>query len=182
MITIGITGTLGAGKGTLVTYLIENKGFKHFSVRAYLTDEIKRRGLPVNRDSMVVVANDLRTKNSPSFVTDQLYFEAIKNGKNCIIESIRTPGEIISLREKGDFMLIAVDADPQLRYQRIKSRNSSTDHIDFETFISNEKREMNSTNPNEQNLQQCIALADFTLQNNNTIKDLCSSFDALHIL
>ena len=32
---IGITGTLGAGKGTVVDFLKE-KGFRHFSVRDYL--------------------------------------------------------------------------------------------------------------------------------------------------
>lgn len=41
MIIIGITGTLGAGKGTVVEYL-KTKGFKHFSVREFLTQEIKK--------------------------------------------------------------------------------------------------------------------------------------------
>ena len=60
MITIGITGTLGAGKGTIVDYLVKSRGFEHYSVRAFITEEIKRRGLPVNRDSMTQVGNDLR--------------------------------------------------------------------------------------------------------------------------
>ena len=34
MIIIGITGTLGAGKGTIVDYLVKQKGFVHYSVRA----------------------------------------------------------------------------------------------------------------------------------------------------
>ena len=49
MITIGITGTLGAGKGTIVDYLIQHRGFVHFSVRAFITEEINRRGREVNR-------------------------------------------------------------------------------------------------------------------------------------
>ena len=54
MIIIGITGTLGAGKGTIVDYLIKTKGFTHYSVRAFITKEIEKRKLPVNRDSMVI--------------------------------------------------------------------------------------------------------------------------------
>ena len=31
MLIIGITGTIGAGKGTIVKYLIDKYKFKHFS-------------------------------------------------------------------------------------------------------------------------------------------------------
>jgi len=172
MIVIGITGTLGAGKGTIVEYLVKKKGFAHYSVRAYLIEEIERRGMPVNRDSMVVVANDLRTRNSPSFVTDQLYELALKSGQNCVIESIRTPGEVESLRSKGRFYLFAVDADPKVRYERIFARQSETDRIDFETFLENEKREMDADDPNKQNLRKCIEMADFVFVNEGSIEEL----------
>lgn len=172
MIIIGITGTLGAGKGTVVEFLVERKGFDHYSVRAFLLKEIIRRGLPENRDSMVLVANELRGKHGPSYVTDQLYYEAALIGKNCIIESIRTPGEIDSLKAKGNFFLFAVDADPDIRYQRITKRQSETDDISFETFASNEAREMNTSDPNKQNLRACIREADFVMNNNGTREEL----------
>lgn len=172
MIIIGITGTLGAGKGTIVDYLVQEKGFVHFSVRGFITAEINRQGLPVNRDSMVIVANKLRASNSPSFITDQLYEQAKLTGKNCIIESIRTPGEIQSLREKGNFLLFAVDADPLLRYDRIVMRNSETDRISFVTFAENEEREMQSNDPNKQNIGKCIDQADFIFYNNSTVSEL----------
>ncbi len=172
MLIIGITGTLGAGKGTIVDYLVQEKGFVHFSVRGYITDEIIRQGLPVNRDSMVVVANGLRAANSPSYIIDQLYEQALLTGKNCIIESIRTPGEVESLREKGNFLLFAVDADPVLRYDRIVMRNSETDRISFETFVNNEEREMQSNDPNKQNIGKCIAQADYILFNNSSVAEL----------
>jgi len=43
MIIIGITGTLGAGKGTVVEYLQE-KGFRHYSARGFITKEVEKRG------------------------------------------------------------------------------------------------------------------------------------------
>jgi dephospho-CoA kinase len=172
MLIIGITGTLGAGKGTIVDYLVEYKQFKHYSVRSFLIDEIEKRQLSVNRDNMVIVANEMRAKFSPSYITDQLYEKAILSGQNCIIESIRTPGEIESLREKGNFYLFAIDAQAKIRYERIVIRNSETDKISYDTFIQNETREMDTKDPTKQNLTKCIEMADFLFENSGSMENL----------
>ena len=172
MIIIGITGTLGAGKGTIVDYLTKEEDFDHYSVRAYLLEEMKSMGMPENRESMMILANRLRAAYGPSYIIDQLYDRARDGGHDCVIESIRTPGEVQSLRRKSDFFLIAVDAEPKKRYDRIKKRASETDKVSFKEFLSNEEREFNSDDPNKQNLSKCIEMADFTFQNNAGIKPL----------
>jgi dephospho-CoA kinase len=177
MIIIGITGTLGAGKGTIVEYLIEKKSFLHFSVRAFLLKEIKKLGLPENRDSMFNLANQLRSQHGPSYITDQLYAQAVKTGKDCVIESIRTPGEIYSLRLKRNFILLAVDALPEIRYDRIMIRQSETDKVSYKIFIENEEREMSTSDPNKQNIRKCIEEADYLLTNNGTKEELIQQLE-----
>ena len=172
MIIVGITGTLGAGKGTIVDYLTSHHGFRHFSVRGFLTEIIKQKGLELNRDSMVQVANELRADHTPSYIAEQLLAQAEVSGVNCIIESIRTVGEVNALKKKGGFYLFAVDADPKLRYERVVERGSETDKISYETFIANEQREMTSTDRNKQNLAACQALADFKFDNNHSFEEL----------
>lgn len=168
---IGITGTLGAGKTTIVEYL-QKHGFKHYSVREYLIEEIKRRNMPVNRDSMVIVANDLRQKYSPSYIVEQIFLTANKAGGDCIIESIRAKGEVEALRKKGSFYLLSIDAESKIRYDRIYARKSVTDTVSYDEFKSNEAREFTSTDPNKQNLKACMELADFNLHNSGTFDEL----------
>ena len=177
MIIIGITGTIGAGKGTIVDYLVKSKGFSHFSVRAFLTEEIIRRNMPINRDSMVIVANDLRAKYKPSYIIEELYKAAQSGGKNSIIESIRNQGEADYLKSQGSFILFAIDADPAVRYKRIIKRQSETDMISYEEFLMNEKREMTSVDPNSQNISKCIQMADFTFNNDGSINELILQID-----
>ncbi len=98
MLIIGITGTLGAGKGAIVDYLIREKGFAHYSARDFIVREIEKRGLPVNRDTMTSTADSLRTQFASSYITDELYKEAQALGKNSVIESVRAVGEVESLR------------------------------------------------------------------------------------
>ncbi len=168
---IGITGTLGAGKGTIVDYLIK-KGYAHYSVRAFIAEEVKRRGMEVNRDSLTLVANDLRASHSPSYITDCLYEKAAASGSDAVIESVRTVGEIKSLRAKGNFTLFAVDADRRIRYERAFARKSETDSVSFETFVANEEGEMSPDDPNKQNLAACIASADYLFHNDGSIDEL----------
>ncbi|MBX9765573.1 AAA family ATPase [Patescibacteria group bacterium] len=177
MIILGITGTLGAGKGTVAEYLKE-KGFNHYSVRAFLTEEIVKRGMPVNRDSMVLVANELRVKNGPSYILDTLYERAEAAGADAVIESIRTVGEVEELRKKG-MLLLSVDADPQIRYSRVQFRKTETDHISFETFMDHELRESEGDDPAKQNLRHTVKLADYHVTNDGTIDDLKMQVDTI---
>lgn len=175
---IGITGTFCAGKGTIVEYL-QKKGFRHYSMSGYITEEIKRRGLEVNRDNMILVANDLRARHSPSFIAEELYKEAKKDGGDSIIESLRTVGEITALKGKGRFYLFAVDADRRIRYERSQSRKSDKDSVTFEKFCAQEDQEMTSTDPNKQNISKCIPLADFVFTNDGTVDGLHSQIDTV---
>jgi dephospho-CoA kinase len=177
MLIIGITGTLGAGKGTIADYLVKSKHFLHLSVREFLTKEIKKRKLPVSRNSMVVVGNDLRKKYGGDYIVRELYKIAKSSGCSSVIESIRSPLEIESLKRLPQFYLFAVDAKPLVRYERNLKRGSVTDYQTYEEFLADEKKEMNSTDPTKQNLSKCALMADYKFDNNGTKEDLYEKVD-----
>jgi len=175
---IGITGTIGAGKGALVEYL-KTKGFEHYSARDFFTKELKKRGVIVNRDTMTELANELRAQNGTGYIMKELYVEAKACGKNAVIESIRTPGEVEILKSKGDFLLLAIDADPKIRYQRVVERASALDNVTYEKFLSDEAREMQNNNPSKQNIAEVMEEANFILTNNTSLEELHSEIDKI---
>jgi dephospho-CoA kinase len=176
-VIIGITGTNGAGKGTVVEYLMEKLGFQHYSARGYLNKILTEQGKELSRSNMSVLANSLRAANHPSYLAEQLLVEAQKAGGRAIIESIRTPAEAHLLRKNPLFKLLAVDADTKLRYERAVLRGSSTDKISYDQFVAEEKAEMSSTDPNMQNISKCFELADATLHNNGSLAELQEQVD-----
>ncbi len=168
---IGITGTNGAGKGTVVDYLVNTKKFAHYSVREFLIAEIKKRGMVADRPAMREVANDLRKQYGPSYVVEALIEKAKQETGNVVVESIRTIGEAELLKSKGA-LLWAVDADRKTRYERTLKRWSETDKIDFEQFCVYEDREMQSTEPWDMNVFAVMQMADHVFQNNGTPEEL----------
>lgn len=168
MITIGITGTIGSGKGLLVEYFKE-KGFKHFSAREFLTKELEKRGREVNRPSMTTLADEIRAKNGPGAMISLLIQEAKTWGGNSIIESIRALGEVETFRKEAENpILFAVDSDQKIRYERIVKRGSVTDHISYETFLLDDAKEMSSKETWRGNIAGCVKCADHIFYNNGS--------------
>ncbi|HEV8666841.1 MAG TPA: AAA family ATPase [Candidatus Paceibacterota bacterium] len=163
---IGITGTLGSGKGTVVEYLVK-KGFTHYSVRDFLVKEIEKRGLEKNRDTMLLVANDLRATYGPGYIAEELMQEAKKHSGNAVIESIRSLGEGAIIKA-GNGVMWAVDADMPVRYQRITKRGTVTDAVSYEKFMQDEQAEYNNDDPAKNNLKKLIETADVVFLNNGT--------------
>lgn len=175
---IGITGTLGAGKGTVVRYLVEHKGFKHLSARAFFQELMEKEGLEINRDTMVVFANSLRAKHGGDYVFRELFKRAKELGGKVVIESLRTVGEAKALKENNDAYLLAVDADQKLRYERIHGRGSQLDNVSFEKFVEQENAEMRSDDEHKQNIAAVMAMADYTIYNDNDTEELYHEVEA----
>lgn len=167
---IGFTGTLGSGKGTVVEFLKE-KGFKHYSMSGFIAEEIMRRGMSVNRDTLTEVGNDLRRQYGPAHISTQLLKRGREAGGNVVIESLRSLGEVENLKKNGA-VIWAVDADVRKRYGRIAGRKSEKDSVSFEKFVADEERESNNTEPWNMNLPACIALADVTIRNDGSVEEL----------
>ena len=173
---VGITGTFGAGKGAVVSYLVAKKGFVHYSARKFFAEEMEKQNIPITRDTMIEFANTLRIQHGPRCLFDTLYEKAQAHGASAVIESIRTVAEAEALKERGG-ILLAVDANQKTRYARIHGRGSALDQVTFAEFQRQESLEMHSDDPHKQNISAVMQMADVTIQNDGTLAALHSEIE-----
>jgi dephospho-CoA kinase len=168
---IGITGSFGAGKGSVSEYLVNKKGFAHFSARRLITEEVLKRGLEPDRDTMTNVANDLRKNGGPTCIFEQLVLLAKEHEGDAVVESVRAMAEVKYIKEQGGIVL-GIDADPKIRYERIVKRGSETDHVSFEEWHNQELRESNPDDPTKQDTFGALKASDYIILNTYSLESL----------
>jgi dephospho-CoA kinase len=174
---LGITGTDGSGKGTAVDYLVTHHGFVHYSARGILIDILNERDMEPTRANMRIVANEMREECGNDYIVTHNLKKIKDDGtERAIIESIRAVAEAETLKAQGG-ILLAVDADQALRYERVQSRRSETDKVSFEEFVAHEELEANDPNPHGMQKRKVMEMADFTIMNNGTVEELHSSIE-----
>ena len=167
MKTIGLTGTNGSGKGAAAEYFV-SKGYAYHSLSDVIREELNKDGLPPTRDNLIRKGNELRSLGGPDFLARQVMKRV--EGK-AVIDSIRNPEEVRFLKGKKDFILLAIDADVALRYERVKKRGRDESAASLEEFVKKEDEEKTAS-PTQQQLHTCLKMADFFVLNDGSLEDL----------
>jgi dCMP deaminase len=174
---IGLTGRNAAGKGEVAKYL-QTKSFYYHSLSDAIRAEIRARNLEVSRESLIQVGNELRHAFGASILADRI-LELTEPDRNYVIDSIRNPAEVATLRKAcRNFKLIRVDAPLQIRFERTVARRRENDPITFDAFAALDTREA-SGDPLSQNLDEVERLADEVLVNDATLAELHPKIDLI---
>ena len=172
---IGLTGKNGAGKTAVCDYL-RARGFEYVSLSDAIRAEIRRRGEEITREKLIETGNELREKGGAGILAERA-MGALESEHNYVIDSIRNPAEVEALRKRPDFMLFAIEASAEARFERCRVRARENAAATFERFIAEEERELKSENPSAQQLVATMAMADKTIENDETIKALHDKLD-----
>ena len=174
---IGLTGTMGAGKGEVSSYL-QKKGFKYISISDIIREEIKKRNRPFRREELQNLGNELRKEHGEGYWA-KIVCEKIDVRQKWIIDSIRNPGEIEELKKIPNFFLIGIDAPRETRLRRARKRKRvhdgrlSTDPLSEEELKKVESRDRGVNEPEYgQQVLKCIERADFKIMNETSLEAL----------
>lgn len=165
---IGITGAFGSGKST-ATKFFESKGYSQIVLSSFLEMEANKRGnVSITRKLLQDIGNELREKEGKGILAKKaLLYVQEKQWKNVIIDGIRNLGEIEELRKSGNFILVGIVADRNVRFARLQ-KMKGTDAMSQEIFTTLDYRDL-GIGETESGLQvaYCLAFADYFIENNN---------------
>lgn len=161
---LGVAGPNSAGKGEVVAYLA-TRSFYPLSLSDVIRDELRRQGVEETREHMIETGRALRAAHGPAVLAERLRAK-IRPDRHYVIDSIRHPAEVEALRALGArFQLLWVDAEPLLRFERLRARGRPGDPETFERLLALEGRERGSADLAMQQLDAVAKLADRELRN-----------------
>lgn len=174
MKVIGLTGTVSCGKETIVEILKRKFSAYHVRLSDIIRTEMEKKKHNFNRMTLQDMGNEMRKKYG-THILAMLAIEYLNKDKKIIIDGIRNPGEVEYLRKKygKDFVLIAVDAPQQLRFERMLKRTKKTDPKTFDEFVVLDRRDQGEGEPEHgQQTKRCIEKADFVIVNDGSVEQL----------
>ncbi len=171
---IGLTGTNCAGKGEAAEFL-KKKGFAYFSLSDLIRDKLQKQDIELSRNNLIRYGNLMRKEGGPDILA-RLVMKKVKGP--AIIDSIRNPKEVEYLQKQKKFILLAIDAPIETRYIRAKKRGRDESASSLQEFKDKEAEEMTSKEKNQQ-LQNCIKMADHIIINAGSLADFHSKLEKL---
>ena len=177
MLVIGVTGLPGAGK-SIFSEVAKEFGIPVISMGDLVKEQVKKLGLDITPENVGKIAIKLREKNGPDAVA-KLVIEKIleepslKESKVLIIDGIRSLAEVELFKKHfynlfihfENFIIVAIHAPPNQRYQRLLARGRRDDAASLEKILERERRELSF------GIGNVIALANYILVNDGTIQE-----------
>jgi dephospho-CoA kinase len=173
---LALVGMPGAGK-TLCARHLEQRGFFQFRFGGIITDEVTRRGLPINPENERIVREEFRRVEGMDAIARRALPHlkvALQSHRTVIIDGLYGFSEYRMLRpELGeDMVVVAITCPRRLRYQRLASRADrplTPEEAQLRDYQEIETLEKGGP----------IALADFTLINDTTSEALLQKLNNL---
>jgi dephospho-CoA kinase len=170
-----IVGMAGSGKSYLAQYL-EKKGWRVIRFGALTMQELGKRSLPINEANEKSIREELRAKHGMEAYASLLLpkIQESLSAAPTVIDGMYSWSEYKFLRKHfGDEMkVVAIYTTRSLRYARISQRKERP--LTFEESEQRDRAELENVEKGGP-----IAMADYTIVNDGTEKELFRAVDKL---
>jgi len=165
---VAIVGMAGAGKSE-VARVFEGHSFKKVRFGDITDEELKKRGLESNEENERCIRQQLRKKYGMAAYAklNLLRIDDLLKSSNVVVDGLYSWEEYILLKERyrGRLSVVAVWASPATRHARLAHRTERS--LTLEEAASRDKSEIENSNKGGP-----IAMADFTVLNETSLKEL----------
>ncbi len=175
-IILGLVGSLASGKETTKNYLAEKYNAKDCRFSSILRDVLSRVAVPNSRENLQKVSTILRANFGENLLAKAIANDASKlDADVVVIDGVRRFTDIEHLKDLPDFILVKIDADPKIRYERMKLRNENEgdDKKTFEEFLKDHESEADKQIP------EVMKTAKYSIDNSGSFEDLYKQIDEI---
>ena len=167
---IGLTGSIGAGKGEVGKFLVEKHGYAQLTIGDVVREYLREHGMEITRDNSVKVSEEMRQKHGITYWVQKVVDKIRKEGyQKVVVDGVRLPSDDELLRKNfgKDYILIKVDASPNIRFERLRERARPGFPKTIEEFKLHETRENRVFK-----LDETFKKAEAVIDNSTTLEDL----------
>jgi len=173
---LALVGMAGSGK-TLCALHLQQRGFYQFRFGGIVVDEVVRRGLEITPQNERTIREEFRNQEGMDAIAKRALphlHAAAAQHNTIIIDGLYSFSEYKTLMQAfgGDLILVAIVAERALRYARLNQRPErplSAQEAEQRDWLEIERIEKGGP----------IAIADYTLLNNDSPEHLLRELDAL---
>lgn len=171
---IGIMGGIGSGKDIAAEYIAEKLSIPRYEISQPLKDIARERKIDATRGNLVELGTQIAKERGADFLIKSLLR---KVSGTAIVTGMRQLPQINYLRQHVKLILIAIEAEPTIRFHRAQAREKQGEATTVEKFIQREQAE--NSGDHAQRLFECMKLADYHIENNLALELLFRAIDTV---
>ncbi len=175
-IILGFVGQIASGKDASKKYLAEKYGAKNCRFSTVLRDVLERIGVEISRENMQKISTVLRQNFGEDLLANTITNDASKLESDIVIvDGVRRMADISRLATLPNFFLVKIEASPEIRYERMKTRNENVGDLDksFADFLKNHEAEA------DREIPIVMSNAKYSLDNKGSFEELYEQLDRL---
>ncbi|MFA5048865.1 MAG: hypothetical protein WC516_07620 [Patescibacteria group bacterium] len=168
-LVFGLVGEMAAGKDTVAAYLKEKYNSETISFSKPWRDILDLLGLPQTRENMAGLGDVMRAQFGQDILSRAICQEINRSPSSMVaLPNVRLKEDITYLKDLPGFVLVSVNTDRKLCYQRLIKRDQNPDDKSktWEQFLKDHELYT------EIHILDLAKHAQYHLDNNGTLEQL----------